>query len=93
VEDAPGSLRTRVNGVPGQVLVSWSAPAGARNYEAQVTTDLSGATGWTSAPEMPGKTRIAFEKLESGTQYAFRVRAWGNGMPGPWNSPIQQMAP
>ena len=92
VEDAPGNLRTRVNGVPGRVLLSWS-DAGARNYEAQKTTDLSGATGWESAEEMPGAIRIAFEGLTSGTKYAFRVRAWGNGMPGPWSTPAQQMAP
>jgi hypothetical protein len=93
VDTAPTDLLTRVNGVLGQVLFSWKAPAGARNYEAQFTTDLSGATGWESAPEMPSKTKYSFLGLTSGTKYAFRVRAWGNGLPGPWSSPIQQMAP
>lgn len=93
VEDAPENLRTRVNGVPGQVFFSWSGVIGARNYEAQMTTDLTGATGWTGAGEMPSATKLAFEGLTSGTKYAFRVRAWGNGMPGPWSTPVQQMAP
>jgi hypothetical protein len=65
----------------------------ARNYEAQETTDLTGATGWESAEEMPSATKLSFEGLTSGTKYAFRVRAWGNGMPGPWSTPVQQMAP
>lgn len=93
VEDAPGNLRTRVNGVPGQVLFSWNGVNGARNYEGQKTTDLTGATGWESAVEMPSATKLPFEGLTSGTKYGFRVRAWGNGMPGPWSTPVQQMAP
>jgi hypothetical protein len=91
VEDPPLDLRTKVNGTPGKVLFSWSAPVGARYYEAQSTTELSGESGWVTAGQMPTKTKIDFEGLTSGTRYAFRVRAWGNGMPGPWSSPVQQM--
>ena len=91
VEDPPLDLRTKVNGIPGRVLFSWSAPVGARYYEAQSTTDLAGETGWVTAGEMPSRTNIDFEGLTSGTRYAFRVRAWGNGLPGPWSSPVQQM--
>ncbi len=82
-----------MNGVHGQVLFSWKGLPGARNYEAQETSDLSGATGWESATEMPSGAKPPFEWLTSGTKYAFRVRAWGNGMPGPWSTPVQQMAP
>ncbi len=42
VEDPPYSLRTKVNGTPGKVLLSWLPPTGARYFEAQSTTDLSG---------------------------------------------------
>jgi len=91
VEDPPYALRTQVNGTPGKVLLSWTVPVGARYFEAQSTTDLSGAAGWVTAEQMPSKTRIDFEGLTSGTRYAFRVRAWGNGMPGPWSTPVQQM--
>ena len=93
IDTAPTNLRTRVNGVPGQVLFSWKGLSGARNYEAQKTTDLTGATGWESAIEMPSGAKLSFEGLTSGTKYAFRVRAWGNGMPGPWSTPVQQMVP
>jgi hypothetical protein len=91
VEDPPEALRTQVNGTPGQVLFSWKAPVGARYFEAQSTTELSGETGWVTAGEMPTKTKISFTDLTSGTRYAFRVRAWGNGLPGPWSTPVQQM--
>ena len=91
VDDPPYRLLTKVNGTPGKVVLSWSAPTGARYFEAQSTTDLSGLTGWVSAPQMPTKTKIDFEGLTSGTRYAFRARAWGNGMPGPWSTPVQQM--
>lgn len=93
VEDAPGDLRTRVNGVPGMINFSWGGVNYARNYEVQTTTDLSGATGWASQTEMPSKTKLPILALESGTKYALRARAWGNGMPGPWSTPVQQMAP
>ena len=91
VEDPPYSLRTQVNGTPGKVLLSWLPPTGARYFEAQSTTNLSGETGWVNAEQMPTKSKIDFEGLTSGTRYAFRVRAWGNGMPGPWSTPVQQM--
>ena len=93
VEDAPTDLRSRVNGVPGVIYFSWASVLYARNYEVQITTDLSGATGWTSQTEMPSKLRLTVAGLVSGTKYAIRVRAWGNGMAGPWSTPVQQMAP
>ena len=91
VEDPPYALRTQVNGTPGKVLLSWLPPTGARYFEAQSTTNLSGETGWVNAEQMPTKSKIDFDGLTSGTRYAFRVRAWGNGMPGPWSTPVQQM--
>jgi hypothetical protein len=85
VEDPPYALRTQVNGTPGNVHLSWTAPVGARYFEAQSTTDLRGETGWVTAGKMPTKTKIEFTGLTSGTRFAFRVRAWGNGLPGPWS--------
>jgi hypothetical protein len=84
---------TRINGTPGRVVLSWTAQLGARNYEIQYTTDLTGATGWTNAPLMPGKTKLNVDGLESGTKYAFRIRACGNKEPGPWSSIVLQRAP
>ncbi|MBA3607468.1 MAG: fibronectin type III domain-containing protein [Chthoniobacterales bacterium] len=82
-----------IHGTPGRVVLTWQGEPGARSYEVQYTTDLSGATGWTSAPEMPGAARLNVDNLVSGTRYAFRIRACGNAAPGPWSSPVQQMAP
>ena len=91
--EAPSDVRTRINGVPQNVLVLWKGLSGARNYEVQYTTDLSGATGWINVPETPGGTRLNVEDLVSGTKYAFRVRGLSTGQPGPWSIPVPQMAP
>ena len=91
VVDPPYALRTKVNGTPGTVYFSWTAPAGAQFFEVQYTTDLSGETGWTGSGAMPSASKTSFDGLTSGSRYAFRVRAWGNGRPGPWSTPVQQM--
>jgi hypothetical protein len=91
--EPPSNVRTRINGVPGNVLVLWKGLSGARNYEVQYTTDLSGATGWSNVPETPGTTRLNVGGLVSGTKYAFRVRGLSTGQPGPWSGPVPQMAP
>lgn len=67
--------------------------AGAWNYAAQYTTDLSGATGWTDVPETTGKTKLAIGGLTSGIRYAFRLRPLNGGAVGPWSATIVQMAP
>ncbi|MDQ6764879.1 MAG: hypothetical protein M3Z22_02080 [Verrucomicrobiota bacterium] len=41
LEHAPSNVKAKING-------------GARNYEVQFTTDLSGATGWVTVPTTPG---------------------------------------
>lgn len=84
---------TRINGTPGRVVLTWIGQPGARNYEIQYTTDLTGTTGWVNASKMPGNTRLNVDGLVSGTKYAFRIRACGNAEPGPWSSPVLQMAP
>lgn len=93
LEHAPTEVRTTINGAPGRVILAWKGVVGARNYEAQSTTDLTGATGWVTAPSMAGSGKLPIDGLTSGTKYAFRVRACGNGTPGPWSGPVQQMAP
>lgn len=78
--------------MPGRVVLSWKGIFGARNYEVQYSTDLSGETGWKSISETPGKPRVNVDGLTSGTKYAFRVRALGKAEPGPYSGPVQQMA-
>ena len=92
ITEPPTQLKTSINGVPGRVVLYWTGVLGARVYEAQYTTDLSGATGWTTVGSTPSKTRVNVDGLTSGTRYAIRVRALGNGQPGPWSGPVQQMA-
>lgn len=93
IDHAPTDVRTQMNGAPGNVIISWKGVRGARNYEVQYTTDLTGATGWVSAPAMAGGSKLTVGGLTSGTKYAFRVRACGKGTPGPWSGPVQQLAP
>lgn len=93
ITEAPTELNTKINGTPGRVIFSWSKVLSARNYEIQYTTDLTGATGWVDAAAMTGKTKLAVDDLNSGTKYAFHVRACGNGAPGPRSVVIIQMAP
>ena len=89
----PANVRARINGVVGQVTLIWQTLVGARNYEVQYSTDLSGLTGWVTVAETPGKGRLDVGGLTSGTKYAFRVRGYGNAQPGPWSDIVQQMAP
>ncbi len=92
ITEPPTQLTTSINGVPGRVVLGWTGVIGARVYEVQYTTDLSGVTGWTTVGSTPSKTRVNVNGLTSGTKYAFRVRALGNDQPGPWSGPVQQMA-
>jgi hypothetical protein len=92
ITEPPTQLKTKINGMPGRIVLYWTGVAGVRVYEAQYTTDLSGATGWQTSAETTSKTRVNVDGLTSGTRYALRVRALGNGEPGPWSSPVQQMA-
>jgi hypothetical protein len=89
----PTSLRMEIGNLPEVVLLIWKRVHGARLYQVQYTTDLTGATGWIDAPAMTGKTRLSIGGLSSGTRYAFRVRACGNGVPSPWSVSIVQLAP
>ena len=70
MEDAPGDLDTRVNGVPGVIHFSWGKVFYARNYEVQTTTDLTGATGRTSQPEMPGLLRLEIPGLVTNARFS-----------------------
>jgi hypothetical protein len=92
ISEPPKELRTSINGVPGRIVLGWKGVLGARIYEAQYTTDLTGATGWTTVESTPSKSRVNVDGLTSGTKYALRVRGLGNGRPGPWSGPVQQMA-
>jgi hypothetical protein len=92
ITEPPTELKTSINGVPGRVVLYWTGVIGARVYEVQYTTDLSGAAGWQTVGLTPSKTRVNVDGLTSGTRYALRVRALSNGQPGPWSTPVQQMA-
>lgn len=90
---APLDLRAKMGADTGTILTQWTTVLGAKAYEVDYTTDLSGATGWVSADETPSKGRLLLKGLDSGTVYLIRVCALGNGASGPYANPVQQMAP
>ena len=84
VEDsppAPTNLGATLAG--GTVSLSWGAVTGAAKYEAQVTTDASDAetVTWTALPEVTtaSATYAPADGPACGTDYRFRVRAYGDG--------------
>lgn len=89
---APDELSVTAGDEAGEVDISCDPVRGARTYEVQGTTDLTGATGWQTVA-IRSKSRISVKNLISGTNYAFRIRAIGAGDPGPWSIIVQKMAP
>ena len=73
---------------PNSALIQWGAsktPGEAKAvYDVQIRQRLAGKpTGWRYVGET-FKTEFAVGKLEPGTLYEVRVRAWANKTPGPW---------
>ena len=83
----PGVIK--VNKVtPNSALIQWGAsktPGEAKAvYDVQIRQRLAGKpTEWRYVGET-FKTEFAVGKLEPGTLYEVRVRAWVNKTPGPW---------
>lgn len=88
---APQSFGAAAGDEAGEVHVNFDPVRGARNYETQATTDLTGATGWGHST-FSSKSNADVQGLASGTVYALRVRALGT-QTGPWSIVIQQRAP
>ena len=73
---------------PNSALIQWGAsktPGEAKAvYDVQIRQRLAGKpTEWRYVGET-FKTEFAVGKLEPGTLYEVRVRAWANKTPGPW---------
>jgi hypothetical protein len=73
---------------PNSALIQWGAskaPGEAKAiYDVQIRQRLAGKpTEWRYVGETL-KTELAVGKLEPGTLYEVRVRAWANKTPGPW---------
>lgn len=90
---APTHLRVKMGTDPGSIQAIWKAIIGAKVYNVQYTTDPTGADAWIDADSTPSAARLLLTGLESGTTYLIRVCALGNGLPGPFTTPVQQMAP
>ena len=75
---APGNLSATLSS--GTFTLTWDAVAGAAKYEAQHTTDAATVT-WTALAETTGITQdyTPSSGAACGTEYRFRVRAYGDG--------------
>ena len=83
----PGVIKVR-KVTPNSALIHWGAskvPGETKAvYDVQIRQRLAGKpTGWRYVGET-FKTEFAVGKLEPGTLYEVRVRAWANKTPGPW---------
>ena len=83
----PGVIKV-IKVTPNSALIQWGAsktPGEAKAvYDVQIRQRLAGKpTEWRYVGET-FKTEFAVGKLEPGTLYEVRVRAWANKTPGPW---------
>ena len=83
----PGVIKV-IKVTPNSALIQWGAsktPGEAKAvYDVQIRQRLAGnPTEWRYVGET-FKTEFAVGKLEPGTLYEVRVRAWVNKTPGPW---------
>ena len=90
---APEHLRARMGKDKGTIVVQWKTVIGAKVYALEYSTNLTGEGEWTAADETPSAGRLDVSGLDSGTVYLIRVCALANGLPGPFATPVQQMAP
>ena len=89
---APDHFVVTIGDEDGEFNVDWDNVPGARGYETEYTTDLTGATGWGNRKfSTPSEQDI--KNLTSGTKFLVRVRAVGASGEGPWTSVVQRRAP
>ena len=78
---APGNLSATLSS--GTFTLRWDAVSGSAKYEAQHTTDAADAATvtWTALTETTGTTQdyTPADGVTCGTEYRFRVRAYGDG--------------
>ena len=75
---APSGLTVTLD--DGVFTISWTAVDGADRYEVQHRTDAAGS-GWTALPQAAG-ANVTYAPVGGpacGTEYRFRVRAYGDG--------------
>jgi hypothetical protein len=86
--DVPGNLAVALV-TPSQVLVSWSAVAGATHYQVR----RSGSSGgWTVVAEnVPAGTTELLDTPGTAGTYRYSVRACAGGLCSDWTSPSQNV--
>lgn len=66
--------------------------SGARNYNVQITFDMTGTPVWVDKPDVPN-TQFSLTGLTSGQRVWGRMRAYGTRGPGPWSDPATKIVP
>jgi hypothetical protein len=89
---APQKLIASTTTAPATVVLRWKAVKGAKSYQVQTATDITGAGNWQTAASST-KGRCVVSGLTSGTKYWLRVAAIGAAGQGPWSDAAIKIAP
>ena len=89
---APQKLIATTTTAPAKVSLRWQSVKGAKSYQVQAATDITGAGNWQPAASST-KGRSVISGLTSGTKYWFRVAAIGAAGQSPWSDAAVKIAP
>lgn len=90
---APQHYDVSLGDEAGELHADWDPVPGSKGYETEVTTDLTGATGWGNR-KYSSKSDLDIKNLTSGTTYLVRTRSVGSdNREGPWSQTVQRRAP
>ena len=76
----------------GQVDGHCDPVQGARGYNVQSCSDMTGTPAWQNQPDTPN-TQFSLKGLTSGQRVWVRMRAYGTKGPGPWSDPATKIVP
>lgn len=86
---APANLRTYHGPLDDSIKARWNTVKGRTHFEMECATSPNGP--FTRA-YMGGETSCICPGLTPGTEYWFRVRAWGAAGPSPWSDLARRRA-
>jgi len=89
---APTGLSATASAMAGQVALRWTNVKGAKSYQIETATDISGTGNWQSVASST-KGRCTVKELTSGVKHWFRVAAVGAAGQGAYSDPVTKIVP
>ena len=80
VMSAPTNLQAVINGLPGQLTISWTAGSGNQSYGYVITQTIQGVSS-TLASDVTSFRSVPFSNLVTGATYTFSVTGWSELSP------------